>query len=249
MINVICSKWGDKYSIDYVNRLYNMVSRNLKADFKFYCQTDDTVGMNPKIEQLPFLTDLPDSTPEAMMSSKDFMNGLPRLWDRPKLNYLKPDGWGLTGTKIALDLDMIIHNDMTPLLNLYNNKPIIGRSWWHDMEKEKFPDWRRRYGAKVNGSFYLWHDNDLEPIWNDLMHQPERKYFVFHGGTDNFLTTRHFDKFDLVPEEYYYSFNHSGNKIHHDKIICTFNTNANEFSRFEIHQWAKLNKEVEELWK
>lgn len=248
MINVICSRWGNKYPIEYVNRLYNMVKRNLPTEFKFYCQTDDTKGMDTNIEQLPFLTDLPYSTPVDMKNSSDYLNGLPRLWDRPKLNYYKPNGWGLTGTKIALDLDIIIHNDMTPLLDLYNNKPIIGRSWWHDMDKEKLPDWKRRYGAKVNGSFYLWEDNDMESIWDDLLRHPEKIYFAFHGGSDNFITTRHMNKFDLVPPEYYYSFNHSGNRIHHDKIICTFNTNANEYSRFEIHQWAKLNNEVRELW-
>ena len=32
-----------------------MVKRNLRADFKFYCQTDDTNGMDTNIIQLPFL--------------------------------------------------------------------------------------------------------------------------------------------------------------------------------------------------
>ena len=63
MIHVNCVRWGTKYSIDYVNRLYNMVKRNLPADFTFYCQTDDTNGMDSNIVHLPFLTDLPHSTP------------------------------------------------------------------------------------------------------------------------------------------------------------------------------------------
>ena len=37
MIHVFSARWGTKYSVDYVNNLYNMVKRNLKADFKFYC--------------------------------------------------------------------------------------------------------------------------------------------------------------------------------------------------------------------
>lgn len=248
MINVICSRWGNKYPIEYVNKLYSMVNRHINADFKFYCQTDDTKGMNSNIEQLPFLNDLPNSTPQDMLSSSDWMNNLPRLWDRPKLNYFVPDCWGIKGTKIALDLDIIIHNDMTPLLNLYKDKPIIGRSWWHDMEKEKTPAWRRAYAAKFNGSFYLWEDNDMDEIYADLKKNAEKIYFIFHGGSDNFLTNRHFNKFDVVPEKYYYSYNHCGNKIDYNKIICTFNTNPNQYSRFEIHQWAKLKDEVKQLW-
>ena len=49
MIHVFSVRWGTKYSIDYVNRLYNMVKRNLRADFKFYCQTDDTNGMDTNL--------------------------------------------------------------------------------------------------------------------------------------------------------------------------------------------------------
>ena len=48
--NVICMKWGDKYSPDYVNILFNMVSRNLKNPFKFVCFTDDATGIDPKVE-------------------------------------------------------------------------------------------------------------------------------------------------------------------------------------------------------
>lgn len=248
MIHVICSRWGTKYPVEYVNKLHDMVARHIRADFKFYCQTDDTDGMCPWIEQLPFLEDLPESTPQAMAASGEYNKGLPRLWDRPKLNYFKPDCWGIKGTKIALDLDLIIHNDMTPILDLYNDKPLTGRSWWHDMEKEKKPFWRRNYGARNNGGFYMWSGNDFAPIWDDLKKNWDKIYFVFTGGSDNFITTRHLDLFNFVPPEYYYSMNRSGTKIQEDKIICAFNTDADAFSRFEIHEWSQLDPRVNELW-
>ena len=31
-VNIICMKWGDKYGSDYVNKLHNMVSKNLGYD-------------------------------------------------------------------------------------------------------------------------------------------------------------------------------------------------------------------------
>ena len=43
-------KWGDKYDASYVNKLYNMVSRNLSKEFRFICLTDDNSGFLPAIE-------------------------------------------------------------------------------------------------------------------------------------------------------------------------------------------------------
>ena len=63
--NVICMKWGDKYSADYVNILFNMVSRNLSTPFRFVCFTDDPKGINEQVEvfDLPSLN-LPNNIPE-----------------------------------------------------------------------------------------------------------------------------------------------------------------------------------------
>lgn len=256
MIHVICSRWGTKYSIEYVNTLYSMVSRHLPTAFKMYCQTDDTHGMNPNIECLPFLDDLPESTPHAMYVSTDFINNRPRLWDRPKLNYFKPDGWGITGTRIALDLDIVIHNDMSPILNMFDDKPLVGRSWWHNMDHEKRPDWRHRNGARNNGGFYMWTGNQFEDIWNDLLINWKKIYFVYTGGSDNFITTRHLNKFDFLPPTMFYSFNRgcewphdvARHKIRKDKIICVFNTDPGNATNIEIHEAINAYPEVKELW-
>ena len=49
-VNIICMKWGNKYGPDYVNKLYNMVSRNLTRDFRFICFTEDGTGIKNNIE-------------------------------------------------------------------------------------------------------------------------------------------------------------------------------------------------------
>lgn len=41
-VNVVCVNWGDKYTPEYVTRLYEMVARNTTKKFKFYCLTDKT---------------------------------------------------------------------------------------------------------------------------------------------------------------------------------------------------------------
>ena len=51
--NVVCIKWGDKFSADYVNKLYSMVQRNLSLKHRFICLTEDPADLNPNIEVFP----------------------------------------------------------------------------------------------------------------------------------------------------------------------------------------------------
>lgn len=87
-------KWGDKYGVDYVNRLYSMVQRNLTIPFTLVCFTESSEGIHPdvKIFPLPSLG-LPDNIPE-------------RGW--LKLATFKSPLEGLNGTALFLDLDVVI---------------------------------------------------------------------------------------------------------------------------------------------
>tara|TARA_B100000287_G_scaffold82539_1_gene75231 strand:- start:1656 stop:2429 length:774 start_codon:yes stop_codon:yes gene_type:complete len=257
-MNFICSYWGDKYPVEYVNRLYNMVERNYHAPFVFYCQTYKHHGLNPKIELIPFLEELPESTPDAMKESEHYKNNKPVLWDRPKLNYWCPDGWGIKGMKVALDLDVIIQNDLGPLIDLYKDKPITLRSWWHNRKEEKEPAWRKRYGAFNNGSLYMWEDNDAtKAIWDDLVENTPKLYHLFHGGSDNFISTRHLDKFDFVPSSMVYSFNRGCEwpddlepYLHRpEKILCTFNCDERYDTHYQLHEAYENHPWINDYWK
>ncbi len=50
---VLCLKWGDKYSAEYVNILYNMVNRNLTIDYEFICFTENSKGIDKHITVKP----------------------------------------------------------------------------------------------------------------------------------------------------------------------------------------------------
>ena len=88
-INVVCVKWGTKYSSEYVNNLFSMVSRNLTVPFRFVCLTEDSSGVNKDIETLPFLD-----------------NSLVGWWNKIPLH--APKIHDLEGTILYMDLDMII---------------------------------------------------------------------------------------------------------------------------------------------
>ena len=95
-VNIICMKWGKKYDSSYVNKLFNMVSRNLDRDFRFICLTDDNSGFLNSIESfdLPKLN-LPDGIPE-------------RGW--MKLVTFSENLFDIKGQCLFLDLDLsLIH--------------------------------------------------------------------------------------------------------------------------------------------
>mgnify|MGYP002395498880 FL=1 len=93
-IHVFCMKWGTLYDATYVNRLYSMVKRNLTLPFTMVCFTDNDQGIDSDIKCYPI--------PEVNINSN-----LPeRMWK--KLTTFKEDLYGLQGTALFLDLDVVI---------------------------------------------------------------------------------------------------------------------------------------------
>jgi hypothetical protein len=127
--NIVCMKWGTKYGPEYVNRLYGMVRRHLRGDFRFVCLTDRNEGIRSEVQCLP-IPDLalPEGIPE-------------RGWK--KLTTFAADLHGLTGTALFLDLDVVIVDDITPFFELPGRFRIIH-------------DWKRPWRITGNSSVYRW---------------------------------------------------------------------------------------------
>lgn len=91
---ILCMKWGTKYGPEYVNRLYGMVRKHLTLPFTMVCLTDNPEGVDKNIvcHPIPPL-DLPSGLPE-------------RGWK--KLTTFSPDLYGLQGTALFLDIDIVI---------------------------------------------------------------------------------------------------------------------------------------------
>ncbi len=98
--NVICMKWGTKYGPEYVNRLYAMVRRHLTGAFRFVCLTDDRQGIRAEVECFP----IPELHLEVQAGVPD------RAWK--KLTTFSADLYGLTGTALFLDVDVVIVGDL-----------------------------------------------------------------------------------------------------------------------------------------
>lgn len=124
---ILCMKWGDKYGSDYVNRLYNMVSKNLTLPFEMVCLTDNRDGITDNVQcfDIPPL-DLPAGSPE-------------RGWN--KLSTFEPDLYGLQGQALFLDLDVVITDNIDDFFTCPGEFLVIH-------------DWKRPWRITGNTSVY-----------------------------------------------------------------------------------------------
>jgi len=116
---VVCLKWGQKYSAEYVNKLYDMVDRNITIDYEFVCFTEDTNGINKNIEVKP-LPNIPATG----------------WWYKP---YFVGADVPLKGTMLFLDLDVIVFKNIDKLFEYNNDKFCIIR----DFNRHLRPTWDR----------------------------------------------------------------------------------------------------------
>jgi hypothetical protein len=91
---ILTMKWGTLYGAEYVNNLARGVARHLARPHRFICFTDDAAGLAPGIEvfALP-----PLGLPEGKTDTR---------WR--KLGLFSRDLFGLSGTALFLDLDLVI---------------------------------------------------------------------------------------------------------------------------------------------
>lgn len=128
---ILCMKWGTKYPAEYVNRLHRMVKRHLTLPFTTICLTDDAKGVDPEIlcKPIPPLS-LPAGLPE-------------RGW--LKLTTFTPDLYGLQGSALFLDLDVVILRNIDHFFTHEANN--------HDT-LYIIRDWKRPWRMVGNSSVY-----------------------------------------------------------------------------------------------
>jgi len=135
MENVICMKWGVKYSPNYVNILAGMVRRHLHLPHRFVCFTENPQGLDSRIEVRPLpKMELPGHLPE-------------RGWR--KLSVLGEQLADLQGRALFLDVDVLILDDLEPFFTYpgeflivhewgFRDK-VIGNSWSFALKSASIP--------------------------------------------------------------------------------------------------------------
>lgn len=124
MITVACVWTGNKYGVEYVERLRNMVARHLPLEHRFVCITDRMLSVPEDVLPLP---------------------ALPALWTWwAKMQLFNQRLLG-TDRILYLDLDTVIVGDLTPLATAQVEFGICENF----TRLAGHPDWPCRYGSCV----------------------------------------------------------------------------------------------------
>ena len=140
---VVCLKWGNKYSSEYVNRLNNMVARNLTIPYEFVCFTDNKQGIDAGIRVEPLPT-LPTQG----------------WWYKP---YFLSADLPIKGTLLFLDLDVVVFKNIDELFSYQPERFCIIR----DFNRSLRANWDR-----MNSSVFRTPIGMHDSLWQDFKRNP-----------------------------------------------------------------------------
>jgi hypothetical protein len=180
MYNVICVKFGTKYSSAFVNKLYDDITRHTKSPFKFYCYTDNPDGIKDGITVIN-----PIKSPT-----------LKRVWNKLRLF---DSQMGLHGKTYFFDLDTKIQRD--PLIDLKDwSKLTLVDSHW---KVGKLYNRLSNYDVKVNSSVMAWDasDREIQKYWKHFNSGLRDYYLRKYVGIDRFIVHEDFE-YNTFDHEY-----------------------------------------------
>ena len=179
-------KWGDKYGSDYVNRLYQMVKRNITPPFKFVCYTDNKVGIDSNIEvyDMPRFDAAHLQTKGAYQKKTLCRSGLEPFKDGERF--------------LFLDLDIVIMKNIDCFFEYLPNEDFI-----------ICYNWTRGNGKIGNSSVTMFRSGSLDYIISDLEKDFINYQNKFGTASQEYLSSKVIEKFGKLnfwPEEWCKSF-------------------------------------------
>lgn len=182
-VNVICIKWGNYYSAEYVNKLFSAVSRNFeKYSVNFYCFTDISKNLNPAINvfDIPFLKNGKFAYPKEAGLCDDNLGGL-------------------TGKRVIyFDLDSVICGNLDRIIDfMHKDEPYITRDYGRDSDD-------------VGGSnLYSWVVGTLGFVKSYYEENADQVIETYGSASQEYLSAKiiqKFGKLNFFPNEWHLSF-------------------------------------------
>ena len=222
MLNFACVFYGDKYKVDYVKKLYNMVQRNTKVPHNFICFTDSTsIQRQLKTFSIEF----------RQFKRFDFDG-----WFN-KLQLFSPDS-NLEGNTLYMDLDVVIMKNINAMFTIGKDHNFVGMNDFNPTS------------GQFNSSIMKFNNKTASKlIWEPYLKR--RGEFRKHAGDQNIITELVKNHKDTIsfPDEWTQSYkwlNRKGERYHIDKMtyeedtnakVCVFHGNPNPHESTQL--WVK----------
>ena len=232
-IKISCLKWGTLYGPEYVNRTYGGLLKHCKEPFHFVCYTDDADGICSQIEVKnieelrPYNTKMVFTYEKLMLIDKDEYDK--NLW---------------------IDLDVLVHEDITDLITRPHNNITFIWNYWNDYERMSLFNYGRGVSCHTNSSFVAW-DKGTATWLSEYTHKHWKKIEWTYKSLDKYLFYQHHrnGRINLWEDGIFSNFNKQGYQLKNS--VTLFNTshlynnkNMKDIRHFELHESS-----ASELWK
>ena len=190
--NVVCVKWGNKFTPEHVNRLYRMAKKKISLPFNFYCYTENSEGLNQEIKIVP------------LDESLDL-----KVWWWKLTLFKKNDR--PNGINLYLDLDVVIQNDIDEIFKSATKNKLtlietIGLGIDIDFEEEAMVNhYDPRTSPFYNSSIMVWYNNENAYFYEKFISNSE-SYIKIYSGIDRFFSYEFNQSFfnELFTDFYYF---------------------------------------------
>ena len=234
-IKINCLKWGTLYDSEYVNRTYGGLLKYCKEPFHFVCYTDNSKGISSKIE----VRDIKELRPYDT----------DRVFTYEKLMLIDKEEYD---KNIWIDLDVLVHKDMTDIITRPHTNITFIWNYWNDHDYERICLFN--YGSGVschmNSSFVAW-DKGTASWLLEYTHEHWDKIEWTYKSLDKYLFYQHHrkNKLNFWEDGIFSNFNKQGYQLINK--VSLFNTshlhrnkNMRDIKHFELHESL-----ASEIWK
>lgn len=152
--NILCVRFGQKYSRDYVIKLRNMIERNTSVPYQLFCLTDDPTPI--------------DGVKLIVQKNAGYAKG---WWH--KVHMFDPS-LPILGRILYMDLDVVICKNIDKLINIHNNDFLGIR----DFNRKFQPTWKY-----LNSSVMSWVHGTQKHIYDHFKQNPSIAMRM-HGDQD-----------------------------------------------------------------
>jgi len=179
MKHVVCLRWGDAYSDEYVDNLKEQLDEHLTVDFQFHSFTEEDLPESNWAELSEFYQAIRDPRHYTFDDMRD-SGGLSHF---RKLQLF--GNCDLEGDIVYMDLDVKIQKNIDWLFDLDSAKPWLIKNYWFAGERFR-KNFAVHRSPMINSSVVKWTGDQMKPI-NTFIDTNIDKVMFTYNAIDNFI--------------------------------------------------------------